>query len=436
MSALLRFQDCVQPTSATHVQAHEEKISLSVREGEILGLLGRSGTGKSSILNLMSGLASPVAGEIFWKEKKAHPKDFHHVATVLEEDALFPWLTVSENVRLGLASQKHTAEQKKDIAAHIIAIMDLDGYESAYPRELSEALRQRTALARALARGPELLLLDEPFLELELLSAENLRTDLVELWSERRLEPLKAMVLATHAIEEAVLMCDRILLFGGAGRITHEITVPFPHPRNREEASFRHFVDQIYALMTRRTPIVSEAEIPLSLEKMVDLAAEDAIVLPDISVEVIVGLLEVLGNDLFTNRVDLPELAQRLQMTLDDLFPLGETLQRLDLAELEDGDLLLTATGDTFVHGDADARRDIMRAALLRGVPLLRAIRSALDERPNQGVDAERFRRKLEEDMSKNNARQTLNTAISWGRYANLFGYDEEADRFLLSEAE
>ncbi|QDH15866.1 nitrate/sulfonate/bicarbonate ABC transporter ATP-binding protein [Oecophyllibacter saccharovorans] len=431
MTSLLQLQNCVQPEGSQ--RGAEEKISLEVRSGEVLGLVGRSGSGKSSVLKLMSGLVPPAGGEIIWQNHRATADDFRKTALVRQRDVLFPWMTTARNVGMGACTIPLKRVDKKTLVTDCIATMDLDGYESAYPRELSPALQERAILARALVQQPELLLLDEPFLDLELVSAENLRTDLIELWNEKRLGKLQAIVLATHAIEEAVLMCDRILLFSGSpGRITHEIPVPFAHPRNREEPAFRRFVDQIYGLMTQRTPVVSEAMLgPAEAEGNPDV--KDTPVLPDISIERLVGLLETVGNDFFSNRVDLPELAARLQMTLDDLLSSGEVLQLLGLAELEDGDLLLTTVGQNFVREDADARRDIMRGALLQTVPLLRGIRHALDEKPVQGVEAERFRQQLATVMSQENACQTLNTAITWGRYTGLFSYDEKSDRFFLN---
>lgn len=439
MSALLRLADCAQFARKSRNQELPivEQVNLEVRPGEILGLVGRSGSGKSSLLKIIAGLESPMKGSILWGSNTATPQMLEAVSIVLQDDVLFPWLTVRENVLLALEAKKLPQAEREKRVDDIIEIMDMDGYEGAYPRELSDALKERVSLTRALARQPEVLLLDEPFLNIDHLSAENLRTDLIELWKDKRLAPLKAMVLATHAIEEAVLMCDRILLFSSnPGRITHEIPVPFPHPRNRQDASFRHFVDQIYTLMTLRAPSVSEAEINASLTEEVSGEDEQFIALPDLSIELLVGLMEALEHAPISGRADLPELAQRLQMTLDDLFPLGETLQLLDFADLEDGDIFLTNTGQTFVEGDADARRDIMRGALLHSVPLLKLIRGTLDERANHYIDADYFRRKLENSMSASYAKQTLSTAISWARYACLFSYDEETDRFLLEDDE
>lgn len=294
-------------------------------------------------------------------------------------------------------------------------------------------MRQRVGLARALVVRPDLLLMDEPFSALDVLTAENLRTDLVELWAEKKL-PIQSILLVTHNIEEAVLMCDRILIFSSnPGRVAHELQVPFEHPRNREDMAFRQFVDRIYALMTRRAPVVSEADMTDPALQRTEIAA-DAVALPPLPINTLVGMMETLAADPLHGRADLPLLASRLQLELDDLFPLGESLQLLGFAELEDGDILLTPEGMRFVQSEHDTRKHILWHNMLHNIPMVRTIRAVLDERPNHRASAERFRDELEDSMSPDYARQTLQTLIGWARYAELFDFDEEADQLFLND--
>jgi len=240
----------------------------------------------------------------------------------------------------------------------------------------------------------------------------------------------------THNIEEAVLICDRILLFSAnPGRVSHEISVPFPHPRNREAPDFRQLVDRIYALMTRRAAIISEADLPDD-STTPPAAPPPFAALPRLSVNTMAGMMETLAADPLDGRADLPLLAGKLQLELDDLFPLGESLQLLEFAELEDGDILLTPDGLRFVNADMDERKAILRHSLLQNVPLFKTIRAALDERGGHRVGARRFRDTLEDGMSPDYAQQTLSTATGWARYAELFDFDEEADQFFLDTAE
>lgn len=427
---LLSIRNCLQiyqKQSSTDLPVLED-VSLEIRSGEIVGLVGRSGSGKSTLLRIASGLIPPNAGEIMWKgEALTGPTP--DIAMVFQSFALFPWLTVQQNIVLGLEAKRLSRGECDERCDDAIDLMGLNGYENALPKELSGAMQQRVGLARALIMRPDLLLMDEPFAALDMLTAENLRTDLIELWSEKKL-PTRAMMLVTHNVEEAVLMCDRILLFSSnPGRVSYELVVPFPHPRNRDDADFRHFVDHIYTLMTRRAPLISEA----TMENTVATPHHPVpMVLPPIPINVLVGLLETLAAAPLNGRADLPHLAERLQMALDDLFPLGESLQLLDLAELEDGDILVTEAGLRFVSSDQEERREIMRTALLHHVPLIRSIRAVLDERTGHRTGAGRFREELEETMSPGYAEQTLTTATNWARYTELFDFDEEADQFML----
>ncbi len=402
-----------------------DKVDLTLRTGEIVGLLGRSGSGKSTLLRIVAGLLTPTSGEVTWRGKTlAGPAE--GVAMVFQSFALFPWLTVQENVELGLEAQGIARAEREQRAEGAIDLIGLGGYESAYPKELSGGMRQRVGLARALVVHPDLLLMDEPFSALDVLTAETLRTDLIDLWSEGKL-PIKSILMVTHNIEEAVLMCGRVLVFASnPGRVASELKVPFPHPRNRLDPAFRQLVDDIYALMTRRAPAPGQ--------KAMLHAGTINMALHPVSTNLLAGLLETLVAEPYRGQADLPALAGALQLELDDLLPMGEALQLLRFGELEEGDLRVTDMGRRFVAAGTDPRKALFAAALRAHVPLVAQIRQVLDERWNHRASAVRFRDELEDVMSPDYAENTMHAAIAWGRYAELYSYDEDADQFFLDE--
>ncbi len=399
-----------------------DNVDLTLRAGEIVGLLGRSGSGKSTLLRIVSGLLRPTAGAVAWRGAPLRgPAE--GVAMVFQSFALFPWLTVQENVELGLEAQGVARAERETRAEAAIDLIGLGGYESAYPKELSGGMRQRVGLARALVVHPDLLLMDEPFSALDVLTAETLRTDLIDLWMDGKL-PIKSVLMVTHNIEEAVLMCDRVLVFSSnPGRVASELTVPFAHPRNRLDPAFRQMVDDIYALMTRRAPA-----------KSTPTPVTTATALHPVSTNIMAGLLETLAAPPYNGRADLPALAAALQLEADELLPFGEALQLLRFGTLADGDLIVTEAGRQFVAADTDPRKAQFAEALRAHVPLAAQIRQVLDERWNHRASAVRFRDELEDVMSPDYADDTMHAVIAWGRYAELYSYDEDADQFYLDE--
>lgn len=347
---------------------------------------------------------------------------------VFQSFALFPWLTVLENVELGLEAQSMPEDACRTRALAAIDLVGLDGFESAYPRELSGGMRQRVGLARALVVHPKLLLMDEPFSALDVLTAETLRTELIDLWIEGRM-PIGSIVLVTHNIEEAVLMCDRILIFSSnPGTVAQEIKVTLPHPRWRGAPEFRSLVDDIYGRMTARTP---EAEGETRVEEGFP-GVGIGMALPDIPTEKLAGLLETVAGAPFEGEADLPRVAEKLHMEADALFPIAETLQLMRLAEVDAGDIRLTPAGRRFVDADVDGRKKLFAEHLLRHVPLAALISAVLAERASHSASFARFGEELEDFMSEKMAGQTLRAVIAWGRYAELFAYDETLSRFSL----
>ncbi len=400
-----------------------DNVDLQLYPNEIVGLLGRSGSGKSTLLRAIAGLIRPSKGEItFAGRPVAGPNS--DVAVVFQSFALFPWLTVLQNVELGLEAQGVASSERRKRALAAIDLIGLDGFESAYPKELSGGMRQRVGLARALVVRPKVLLMDEPFSALDVLTAETLRTDLLDLWCEGRM-PIESVLMVTHNIEEAVLMCDRILIFGSnPGRVIAEIKVDLPQPRNRLDPAFRMLVEDIYARMTVRTGAPSRE----GLFPGTGIAME----LPRVSTNLMSGLIETLAAEPYRGQADLPPLATQLHLGIDDLFPVAETLQLLRFADLEGGDIKLTAPGLRFSDSDVDERKKLFEQHLATYVPLAAHIRRVLDERPTHRAPARRFRDELEDYMSEDYADTTIKAVTNWARYAEYFAYDENADLFTL----
>jgi NitT/TauT family transport system ATP-binding protein len=401
-----------------------DDVSLALRDNEIVALLGRSGCGKSTLLRIIAGLLPATSGSVtIAGQRISGPAG--QVAMVFQTFALFPWLTVLENVEIGLEAQGLAPKERHKRALAAIDLIGLDGYESAYPKELSGGMRQRVGLARALVVHPRVLLMDEPFSALDVLTAETLRTDLLDLWCEGRM-PICSILMVTHNIEEAVLMSDRILVFSSnPGRVLAEIKVDLPQPRNRLDPKFRQLVDDIYSLMTS-----GPASKPARQGSFPGTGI--SMILPRVSPNVLSGLMETIAAEPYDGRADLPHLATSLQMEVDDLFPVAETLQLLRFTEISEGDIRLTDPGKRFVHADVDERKRLFSQHLLSYVPLAGHIKRVLDERSTHRAPASRFRDELEDYMSEASADTTLRAIISWARYGEAFAYDEDSGVFSL----
>jgi NitT/TauT family transport system ATP-binding protein len=399
-------------------------VNLTLPEGEIVGMLGRSGSGKSTLLRIIAGLIEPTGGDVTYLGK---PLDgpAKGVAMVFQTFALFPWLTVLQNVEAGLEALGVGAQKRRERALAAIDLIGLDGFENAYPRELSGGMRQRVGFARALVVDPTLLLMDEPFSALDVLTAENLRTDLLDLWTQGKM-PIKSMLIVTHNIEEAVFMCDRILvLSSNPGRVIAEIKVPFAHPRNRLDPAFRSLVDEIYAKMTAR-------QSDEATKKGLELSS----LLPLVSTNLMAGLIETLAAAPYHGRADMPEIARTLQLEVDDLFPVAEVLQHLAFAEIREGDIFLTPPARVFAELGTQDRKTMFAEHLLRHVPLATQIKKVLNERPGHRAPRVRFEQELEDFLSDSGAKETLDAVINWGRYGEIFSYNDKTELFSLADVE
>ena len=398
-------------------------IDLALRAREILGLLGRSGAGKSTLLRIAAGLVRPTSGQVYHRSMPlTGPSE--GIAVVFQTFALFPWLTVIENVETGLDAFALTGRERRERAESAIDLIGLDGFQGAYPRELSGGMRQRVGFARAIVTGSSVLLMDEPFSALDVLTAETLRTDFIDLWQEQEI-PTTSALLVTHNIEEAVLMCDRIaILSSNPGRVAAEIPVSLAHPRNRLDDAFRTVVDDIYALLTSRAVVFSAAPGQLHSGFARPLARA--------SVSQMSGLLETLAGAPYHGRSGLREIARALGLQVDDLFPLAESLHMLGFAELSDGAVRLTPAGRMFVHGGTGERKRLFREHLLEFVPLSAHIRRVLEERGGHRAPRVRFESELEDHLTRRDVERTLRVVTGWARYAELFGYDDRTREFHI----
>jgi len=400
-----------------------DDVNLTLKEGEIVGLLGRSGSGKSTLLRLIAGLSRPQGGSLSYLGAPIEGPT-QGVSMVFQGFALFPWLTVLENVQLGLEALNLPERQMRERALAAIDLIGLDGYESAYPRELSGGMRQRVGFARAVVVHPNILLMDEPFSALDVLTAENLRTDLVELWGNGKL-PIKGIILVTHNIEEAVLMCDRVLLFSSnPGRVASEIKIDLPQPRDRTTPQFEHYVDQIYVEMTAR-------RVERMRQQQATSTTGTDMPLTHVSPNQISGLIEAL-HAMPDGKADLPDIAYEQELEVDELFPVAEAMQLLRLADVEGGDIKLTHMGKRFADGELNERKEIFSRALVNHVPLAAHIRKVLDERASHSAPKTRFLDELEDHMAEDTAEETLKTVVSWARFGELFSYDDDSSAFSL----
>jgi NitT/TauT family transport system ATP-binding protein len=417
-------QNRIQVISAT---------DLSVVPGEILALLGPSGSGKSTMLRMLTGLSTPSAGQVYWHEKPIAESEIN-VSIVFQSFALFPWLTVLENVEAPLQARGVPPEERHNRSMKMLDTVGLDGFEGAYPKELSGGMRQRVGFARALVVEPEVLFMDEPFSALDVLTAENLRSELLELWSNKTM-PTKAVFLVTHNIEEAVLLADRIIVLGrNPGHIRTDFRVQLAQPRDRKSEPFTQLVDYIYKVLTRPDVPAAAAPDQQTGARVRDQRQMHYQMLPHARPGGIAGLLELLidkgGKD------DIYRLADDLSLELDDFLPIVDAAQLLGFLTIEEGDASITPTGTEFANSEILRQKELFRAAATENVLLLRQIRRALESKSDHTVPEDFFLDMIDEQFSEEESRHQMETAITWGRYAELFDFDAARRRFILPDVQ
>jgi NitT/TauT family transport system ATP-binding protein len=404
---------------------------LSIVPGEILALLGPSGSGKSTMLRMLSGLSKPTAGRVYWHEKPILSADTN-VSIVFQSFALFPWLTVLENVEAPLQARGVEPEERRERSMKMLDTVGLDGFEAAYPKELSGGMKQRVGFARALVVEPEVLFMDEPFSALDVLTADNLRSELLELWTNKTM-PTKAVFIVTHNIEEAVLLADRIVVLGrNPGHIRTDFRVQLSQPRDRKTEAFTQLVDYIYKVLTRPDVAPAGAPEPMSPRPR-DQREMRYQMLPHARPGGVAGLLELLLDK--GGRDDIYRLADDLAFEIDDLLPIVDAAQLLGFLTVEEGDAAITPSGAEFAESEILRQKELFRDAAVEHVLLLRQIRRALESKSDHTVREDFFLDMLDEQFSEEECMRQLDTAVAWGRYAELFDYDAGRRRFVLPDA-
>jgi NitT/TauT family transport system ATP-binding protein len=403
---------------------------LSVSAGEILALLGPSGSGKSTLLRMLTGLSTPSAGQVYWHEKPIATAEAN-VSIVFQSFALFPWLTVLENVEAPLKARGMDAAEQRRRGLKILDTVGLDGFQAAYPKELSGGMRQRVGFARALVVEPEVLFMDEPFSALDVLTAENLRSELLELWQKKTI-PTQAIFLVTHNIEEAVLLADRIIVLGrNPGRVRTDFKVTLPHPRDRKGAAFTQLVDYIYKVLTQ--PDAKPPALPMTPEgRPARERPAHYQELPHARPGGIAGLLELLidhhGKD------DIYRLADELAFEIDDLLPIVDAARLLGFLTVNEGDAAITPAGEEYANSEILRQKELFRIAAVDNVLLVKQIVRAVEAKSDHSVPEEFFHDMLDEQFSEEETVRQLETAITWGRYAELFDFDASRRRFIQPE--
>ena len=401
---------------------------LCVEAGEILALLGPSGSGKSTLLRMLTGLSQPSAGEVFWHDKPVSACE-PNVSIVFQSFALFPWLTVLENVEAPLKARGMEAAERRKRSLKILDTVGLDGFQSAYPKELSGGMRQRVGFARALVVEPEVLFMDEPFSALDVLTAENLRSELLELWQKKTI-PTRAIFIVTHNIEEAVLLADRIVVLGrNPGVVRTDFKVTLPHPRDRKSGAFTQLVDYIYKVLTQ--PGAKPPALPAAPAGKTQRAHYEE--LPHARPGGIAGLLELLLDH--QGKDDIYRLADDLGFEIDDLLPIVDAAALLGFLTITEGDAEITSAGAEFANSEILRQKELFRTAAVNNVLLLRQIVKALESKSDGTVSEEFFHDMLDEQFTEETTLKQLETAINWGRYAELFDFDAGRRRFVRVEA-
>jgi len=389
-----------------------QDINLNVEAGEIVALIGKSGSGKSTILKLISKLLEPSEGEIKYYDKLKKEK----ISMVFQNFALLPWLNISENIEVVLEAQNIPEQEIKERIKNIIGLVGLDGYQAAYPRELSGGMKQRVGIARALAAKPQIMLMDEPFSALDVLTANTLKNDLMDLWIGQKVD-LESIILVTHNIEEAVMLADKIVILSSKpGRIVLETGVNLPRPRDPKDPEFVALVEKLYGhfISDNKTSKVSDIYY----------------LVPVFPVNEFYGLLKIIKDN--SNVLTLSSLEKQSKVNASKLLYVIDFLELIKFVKTKDNTVSLLPAGQILLESTKTQRKKLFSAHLIRNLPIISYIYETLKARPLRRAPRSRFLSLLEDRLSKEEAIDTLKAVTGWGRHIELFFYDDRSQQYYL----
>ena len=402
-----------------------DDITMDVFEGEIIGILGRSGSGKSTLLRIVSNFISKESGEILYDGKpisEANPK----ISMVFQTFGLIPWLTVFHNIELGLEGLSLSKSKAQDKIMNAINLVGLRGYEEAYPKEMSGGMRQRVGFARALVADPEILLMDEPFSALDYLTADALKGDLLDLWFNRHLSSIKTIILVTHSIEEAVSLCDRVIvLSSNPGTVIADVVIDIPHPRDANVQKFHATVEKLYTAMTNTKANQLGGSAEYNLHKFYPQL---------VPVIHLIHFMEEVKKKFNTTNINMAVFSEELELHNEEIIAFVDSLVLLKFLEIEGENVRLSSTGHIFLEADEDSQKTIFREHLVKQVRFISDIYCKLQDNPTISIRREELMETLEQKFSHEQSVKILTATISWARYANLFSYDNIDEKLCMDE--
>lgn len=410
-----------------------DDVNLALHEGEFVAMLGPSGSGKSTCLRIMSGLTEATSGEVLARHKPLVGTNLD-VALVFQSFALFPWETVYENIAIALKPLRFKAGEVKARVKQAIDLVGLEGFEEAYPRELSGGMKQRVGVARALVMDRPLMFLDEPFSALDVLTADTLRTEMVKIFSDQKTST-RSMLLVTHNIQEAVYMASRILVMGiHPGHIRSEIVNDLPYPRDDQSPAFQRMVSRIHTLIAET--LIPDAPTSIGLGELAGLTsivrsqkASPVEPLPNVQIGEVIGLLEMLADHGGT--ADIFELAQESGRDFGRTLYLVKGAELLELVDTPKQNVILTELGRHFVAGDMNTRKKMLHELFGR-LRIVQMTANLLRKDDQCRLPVEALWERVGEWLPNENPHQIVEVLVSWGRFAEYFGYNDDSKEMYL----